>query len=146
MKVILLKDVPKVGQRGTVATVADGYAQNVLLPKKFAIPATPENMKRIEAEHALAKDKKALVLALQGKAFDAIDGKTVMLKVRANEQGGLFEAVQKKHIRDAIEHTLGVSVREEDIELPEPVKKVGKTTLRVGTAHIALTTEKSPKQ
>ena len=136
MQVILLKDVPKVGQRGTVATVADGYAQNVLLPKKFAIPATPENMKKIEAEHALAKDKKALVLALQGKAFDAINGKTVTLKVRANEQGGLFEAIQKKHIRDAIERDLGVSVREDDIELPELIKKVGDISLRVGTANL----------
>ena len=47
MQVILLTDVKKVGQRGTVITVADGYAMNVLFPKKLATPATPENLKKI---------------------------------------------------------------------------------------------------
>ena len=60
MRIILLQDVKKVGQRGSVVTVADGYAQNVLLPKKLATPATPENLKRIERERKGAKERTAL--------------------------------------------------------------------------------------
>jgi large subunit ribosomal protein L9 len=125
MKIMLIADVKKVGQRGAVVTVADGYAQNVLLPKKLAIPATPENVKRIEAEHALAADKKAMQMIMAGKAIEALDGKTITIKAKANEKGGLFEAVQTKHVHDAILKQLSADIPISDIMLEEPIKKTG---------------------
>lgn len=125
MKIILTADVKKVGQRGQVVDVADGYAQNVLLPKKQAVPATPENLKRIEKEALAAKGKKDMSAALAKKALAQIDGTTVEIHAKANESGVLFEAVREKHINDAFTRTFNISFPESAIKLPEPIKKTG---------------------
>ena len=125
MQVVLLKDVKKVGQRGSVATVADGYAHNVLFPQKLAIPATPENLKRIEQEREGVKMKQAMTAALASKVLKDIDGKSVTLMVKANEAGGLFEAVKEKQILDAIAKEHDVTLPEEALTLSEPIKKTG---------------------
>ncbi|HEY4473752.1 MAG TPA: 50S ribosomal protein L9 [Candidatus Paceibacterota bacterium] len=125
MKIILLQDVKKVGQRGSVVTVADGYAQNVLLPKKLAVAATPENLKRWEREVEGAQKRKALDEASAQNILSAIEGKTVIIHARANETGGLFEAVHKNQIVDAIRKELHISVPEEALSISEPIKKVG---------------------
>ena len=132
MQVILLTDVKKVGQRGSVAAVADGYAQNVLLPKKLAVPATPENLKRYEKEREGAKARDALTATFAQKTLEAIDGKTVSLEARANEAGGLFEAIHEKQVVDAIQKMLGVSLPEDAITLGAPIKKTG--TFKVGVS------------
>jgi len=125
MKIILLQDVKKVGQRGSVVTVADGYGQNVLLPKKLAAAATPENLKRWEKEVEGAQKRKALDEASAQNILSAIEGKTVIIHARANETGGLFEAIHEKQIAEAIQKTLGISVPEEAVILDAPVKKIG---------------------
>lgn len=125
MQVILLTDVKKVGQRGTVVTVADGYAMNVLFPKKLAAPATPENLKKVERDALAAKGKKDMSEALAKKALDEIRGKTVTMKVKANEAGGLFQAIHEKQVIEAIEKMSGISLPESAIELAEAIKKTG---------------------
>jgi large subunit ribosomal protein L9 len=126
MKVILLQDVKKVGVRGAVATVADGYANNVLIPGKLAILATSENLKRWERERAGEKEHAAFTATMAQKALGDIDGKSVSLQARANPSGGLFEAIRSKQVAEAIQKELGVSVPEEAITLlPESIKKLG---------------------
>lgn len=134
MKVILTADVKKVGLRGAVVTVADGYAQNVLLPKKLAIPATIENVRRIELEHALASDKKAMQMIMAGKALEAIEGKKVTIAAKANEQGGLFKSIQEKELVLEIKKQLNVELSAEDVHLTEPVKKLGEYSVSVERA------------
>ena len=131
MKIILLQDIKKVGQRGAVATVADGYANNVLIPKKLAVPATDANLKQWERESKKARALEATNEASAKEAFSRIDGKTIILKVRANENGGLFEAVHEKQIAEAIYKEWGVSLNEDGIELSEPIKKIGIYTVPV---------------
>lgn len=134
MKVILLTDVKKVGQRGEVKDVADGYAQNVLIPRGLAKPGTAENLKRLEKKQEREGESKAAEAALAQKAVEAVNGKTVTLSVRANEAGKLFEAVHEKHIVDAIEKEFRARFSEKDILLKEPIKNLGtfEAEVRVG--------------
>ena len=131
MKIILLQDVKKVGQRGAVATVADGYANNVLIPKKLAVPATNENLKRLAGERGKAKERKAAEAASAKETLLKIQGKAIILKVRANKEGGLFEAIHPKQIAEAMNREWDVSVNEGGIELLEPIKKTGAYTVPV---------------
>lgn len=125
MKVVMLIDVKKVGSRGTVVEVADGYAMNVLLPQKKAVVATPENLKRVEKEALAAKGKKDMSAMLAQKALEQVDGKTLTIRAKANPSGGLFESVKEKHINEAIEKEFGISLPESAIKLSEPIKKTG---------------------
>ncbi len=125
MQVILLTDVKKVGQRGSVVTVADGYAMNVLFPKKLASPATPENLKKVEREALAAKGKRDMSEALAIKALDEVRGKTLLMKVKANDTGGLFQAIHEKQILEAIEKMSSISLPESAITLSEAIKKTG---------------------
>lgn len=126
MKVILLKDVKKVGVRGAVVIVADGYANNVLVPGKLAVPATGENLKRWERERIGEKEQSAFNATLAKKLLGEIDGKSISLQARANPVGGLFEAIRPHQVAEAIQKELGASVPEEAITLlPESIKKLG---------------------
>lgn len=125
MKVVMLVDVKKVGSRGTVVEVADGYAMNVLLPQKKAVAATSENLKRVEKEALAAKGKKDMSAILAQKALAQIDGKTITISAKANPSGGLFESIKEKHINEAIEKAFSVSLPESAIKLDEPIKKTG---------------------
>lgn len=125
MKVVMLMDVKKVGQRGAVIEVADGYAMNVLIPKKQAAAATPENLKRVEREALAAKGKKDMDAMLAQKALAQIHGKTVLIHAKANPAGGLFESIREKHINEILEKQFGVSLPESSIVLKEPIKKTG---------------------
>lgn len=123
MQVILLVDVKKVGQRGTVVTVADGYAMNVLLPQKKAVAATPQNLKQVEKEALAAKGKKDMNAVLAKKALSELDGKTVTISAKANDNGVLFESIREKHVNEAIFKSFNISLPESAIVLPDPIKK-----------------------
>jgi len=123
MRVILLADIKKLGQRGTIATVADGYAQNVLLPQKLAIPATGANLKTHEEGERKKEDKKTYEESLLLMNLKKIDGQTITLNVRANEAGTLFQAIHPKQIAEGIENQLGVLIPEMLVTADEIKKK-----------------------
>ena len=143
MKIILLQDVKKVGARGSVVEVADGYANNVLIPKKLAMPATGTNLKKVEKEHS-AREGKALVDAsLAHKVLADLDGKSVGIQAKANEHGGLFEAIHPRQVAEAVRKELGASVPEESVTLlPNVIKQLGEfraeITLHGSSAEIAV--------
>ncbi|MBV9349452.1 MAG: 50S ribosomal protein L9 [Patescibacteria group bacterium] len=131
MKVILLEDVKKVGVRGALVTVADGYAQNVLIPKKLGVLATPQNIAKWEKDQAGKKERQASDAASAAELVAKLDGKTVEVKARANPSGGLFEAVREKQIMDAIGNQLGISLTEGALSLSEAIKKLGPYRVKV---------------
>lgn len=125
VRVVLIQDVKNIGQRGSVVNVADGHAMNVLFPKKLAVPATPDNLKRVEKEAMAAKGKKDMDAALAKKALGDIHGKTIEMKMKANDAGVLFEAIKVKHVHEAILAAHGISLPESAIKLAEHIKKTG---------------------
>lgn len=140
MKVILITDVKKVGQRGEVKEVADGYAQNVLIPRKLALPGTAENLKKYQKEEERKEDKKAFDESLLIKTLKEIDKKEVTISANANEQGGLFETIHTKQVVDAIKKDLAVEVPESVFAEPVSIKQSGvhEVKLKVGKVNASV--------
>lgn len=110
---------------GEIKNVADGYAINGLFPKKLAEPATEEKIAQYEAkkaEHEAAVAKEAEQL---DNKVAALRGKSITISARATEKGGLFKAVHEKDVAKAILGQQALSIPEESIKFPEPVKTVG---------------------
>lgn len=142
MKVILLKDVAKIGKRFDLVEVPNGYAQNMLIPRGMALPATPENVKRAGAR----KDHTAAVTTATNEVFNdvaaRIKGEKVALTVESNEQGHLFMAVKPEMIVEALKEA-GYEVTKDQIVLPQPIKALGEfeITLANGKDQVVFTLE-----
>lgn len=130
MKVILVRDVAKIGRRNQIVEVPDGYAQNKLIPQKLALPATPQNLKRIEALHAgvaASKDAKESVFLASAKK---LEGMQLTIQAEANEQGHLFKAIHEKDIAAAAA-SLGTPLEVASIKISETIKSVGTHTIQL---------------
>jgi large subunit ribosomal protein L9 len=136
MKVILVRDVAKIGRRNQIIDVPDGYAQNKLIPQKLALPATPQNLKRVEALHAgivASKDAKEEAFL---DAVKKLKQRTVHIPVEANSQGHLFKAIHEKDIIAAAE-AVGAKLDVSSVKIPSQIKSVGTHTINlVHGAHI----------
>ncbi len=128
MKVILLTDIPKVGNRYDVKEFKDGYAINVLVSKGLAEIATPHALQKLESKKVELHKKREE----EKKAFESlistIDNTTVTLKMKANTKGHLFKAVSTGDIIEAIKNSSGVIV-DEDAIIMDHMKEIGKHTI-----------------
>jgi large subunit ribosomal protein L9 len=133
MKVILLTDIPKVGQRYDVKDFAQGYAQNVLLSKGLAELATPQALAKLEAKKASLQKKKAEEEALFSELIASIDNKKITLQAKANDKGHLFKAVSPREVIDAIKKSTGIDIDENHIVM-DHIKELGshKVTIKKG--------------
>ena len=124
MQVILLRDVSGVGQRGSVKTVADGYALNSLIPRKLAQMATPEALKNLEKKNAMDMAHRAE----QEKEWAAIAEKmknfTLMVRANADAKGHLYKKIAPEEIAKVLREQ-GVDVPEEAIQPKMPIKQTG---------------------
>jgi large subunit ribosomal protein L9 len=127
MKVILLKDVPRIGRKYEVKDVPDGHALNFLIPRRLGERATPEVLKRLEAQKA----KHALEMAATDKAFDDAlkNAKDAAPEVsaEANDEGHLYRAVHADDIVAAFK-VKGIEVEERAIVIDTPIKSLGAHT------------------
>lgn len=123
MKVILLKDKRSVGKKYDVIDVADGFAQNQLIPQKIAKIATEQAIKDISAMKAAAAKIQA---DLNKKIHEALDDikSPISFEVKANEKGGLFKAIHKSDIVEKIMQISSIEIPDTAISL-EPVKEIG---------------------
>jgi large subunit ribosomal protein L9 len=130
MKVILLRDVRGCGQANTIVEVAQGYAANFLLPHKYAIAATEDKVKEMEAKKAQIEAAKAQGEEQLSTKVKSLEGKQVTITARATEKGGLFKALGAADIAKAIraEHSLEIP---EDSITTEPIKTVGEHKVRL---------------
>jgi large subunit ribosomal protein L9 len=145
MEVILREDVDKVGARGSVVKVADGYARNFLLPKRLAVPATGANKKIVEQEREAYLRREAKVKSESEDLAKLMSNVTVTVRQRAGENNQLFGSVTSKDIADALE-AQKYHVDRRKIQLEEPIRTLGahKVTLRLHrdvTAEITVVVE-----
>ncbi len=130
MEVILKTDVPKLGARGEVVKVADGYGRNYLLPRKLAIEATPGNravigqMKAAAVRRSVQDKADAEALAAQLSAV------TVTLTRKSGEHDHLFGSVTSSDIAEALE-AQGFTVDRRKIQIDEPIKALGEFAVPV---------------
>ena len=139
MKVLLVKDVYKLGRAGDVKRVADGYGRNFLLPKGLAVLATPNALKQVEAIRAeAAMQRQALNQEMSGVA-GLLSGKVFTFASKAGETGKLYGSITTQMIADAIQEKLGVQIDRHQIEV-EPIRTLGEHK-----AHIRLTVDLVPE-
>jgi len=146
MEVILKEDVPKVGSRGDVVKVAEGYGRNFLLPKKLAIEATAANKSVIEQMKAAAVRRSAKEKAGAEELAKQFEGVSVSFQRRSGEQDQLFGSVTSGDIADALVKK-GFTVDRRKIQLHEPIKTLGDFTVPIKlhrdvTTHLKVVIEK----
>ena len=125
MKVILLEDVKKLGKKGDLIDVADGYARNYLFPRNLAREATEGGIKQLKQEKAALENKKKKELQQAKELAAKLSKTTVTLKVKSGDQGKLFGSVTSKDISKALKEQHKIEVDRRKIELPEPIKSLG---------------------
>ena len=131
MKVILLKDVKKVGKKFETKEVASGYALNFLIPRKMAEASTESAMKRLGHLKALDEGERKIHEDLLMKNLKALEGKTIELKEPANEKGHLFKGVHQEELVAAIKSQTQLDLAPEYIILEKPIKEVGEHEIEV---------------
>lgn len=130
MKVILLDDVAKVGRRGEVREVSDGFARNFLIPKKLALGATAGNLKNLDRIKT-QQEAKASRIKEEAEAFRArIEALVYEERRQASEEGKLFGSVTAQHVADFLA-AQGLKVERRRIHLEDPIKALGETTVAI---------------
>jgi large subunit ribosomal protein L9 len=124
MEVILREDVDKLGARGELVKVADGYARNYLLPRKLAVAATAANKKIVEQERQAHLRREAKEKAAAEDLAKMLAGVSVTIAQKAGEQEQLFGSVTPKDIAEALEKK-GYHIDRRKIHLDEPIKQLG---------------------
>ncbi len=124
MKILLLKDVFKLGLAGDVKTVADGYARNFLLPGGFAAPATAGALKESERVRAAGDKLRLQENSEKAGISDAISGLRLEFPVRASDQGRLYGSVTHQMVADAIEAATGEEIDRRSVMAP-PLREIG---------------------
>lgn len=131
MKVILLADVKPLGKKGDTVNVSDGYARNMLFPKKLGVEATAKNLNDLK----LQKANQARVAQEQldeAKAFaETIGQKEVVIPIKVGEGGRTFGSVSSKEIAEAAKEQQGLELDKKKILLDAPIKAVGTTLVPV---------------
>jgi large subunit ribosomal protein L9 len=124
MKLILQEDVEKLGTRGEVVDVADGYARNFLVPRKLGLEATPGNMKRLDKMRATFAKKEATEKGDAQRLAELLAGVSLTFTRKTGENDHLFGSVTSGDISDALE-AQGFNIEKRKIVLAEPIKVVG---------------------
>ncbi len=131
MKVILIQDVKKLGTKGQVLEVTDGYGRNYLIPQGLAEEATKTRMKEI-AEKSLKAEKKKNTEKENAEALrNKLHGQKIKIIVKTGSGDRLFGAVTAKEIADALQQNYGVVIDKKKIDTGEPIKHLGNYTVRL---------------
>jgi large subunit ribosomal protein L9 len=124
MQIILQEDIEKLGTRGQIVEVAEGYARNFLLPRKLALAATPANLKRLEKMRAVFAKREANEKEAAQKLAELLSSVTLSLSRKAGENDQLFGSVTSGDVADALA-AQGYSIDKRKIQLDEPIKLIG---------------------
>ncbi len=134
MKVILLKNVPKVGRKYEIKNVSDGFALNFLIPQKAAEPATGPAVKRVEALRAKEVADQKIREDLLMKNLQSIQNVKIEFSEKANDKGHLFSGIHKERLVEELKAQTRLDISPEFIDLAKPLKEVGehKVVVKVG--------------
>jgi len=146
MQIILQEDVEKLGTRGQIVDVANGYARNYLLPRNLAIEATAGNLKRLEKMRATFAKKEANERSAAEKLAELLSAVSLSLTRKAGDNDQLFGSVTAGDIADALA-LQGYQIEKRKIELADPIKVLGEYQVPIKlhreiTSNVKLTVSK----
>ena len=125
MKVILLQDVKSLGKKGEVVNVSDGYARNLILPKKLGVEATEKNKNDLKLQKAHEEKLAAQKLAEAQELAKQLEGLQITVTMRAGEGGRVFGSVSSKEIAEAAKKQHNLDLDKKKIQLDDPIKAFG---------------------
>ncbi len=132
MKVILLKDIAKLGKRGEVKEVADGYAINVLIKKGDALQATPGELAKWKGKEDAKLHKKELAVSAFARLVSDLKKEELTIhNKKRDEKGHLFAHIKETDIVDAIFASVKVSIDPRQVIIVSPIKTVGSHTFSI---------------
>ena len=134
MQIILQEDVEKLGARGDVVSVAEGYARNFLLPRKLALEASSGNLKRLEKIRTTLAKRTATERDQAQKQADLLKDVTLSFSRKAGESDQLFGSVTAGDIAESLA-AQGFGIDKRRIELAEPIKVVGQYEITAKLVH-----------
>jgi len=124
MQIILQEDIEKLGNRGQVVEVAEGYARNFLLPRKLALEANPGNMKRLEKMRAAFAKKAAVEVADAQKLAELLTGVSLEISRKSGESDQLFGSVTSADVAEALA-VQNFTIDKRQVQLADPIKVIG---------------------
>ena len=134
MKILLLKDVPGVGQKNDIKDVNDGFARNFLFVKKLAVAATDERLQFLEREEAGKQEKQLNEKIKYQDIADKINSVELIIATKVGEKGKAFGSIGASHIKRALGKQ-GIYIEEEWVELEEPLKTTGSKQIPLKFPH-----------
>ena len=134
MQVILIKDVDNLGGANELVTVKNGYARNYLIPQKFAVEASPSNLKQLQERQKVAKKKEDKMLAEVNSVIAKLVEAPLKVGAKTGTSGKIFGSVTPLQISRAIMEQKGYQIDRRKISIPDEVKEVGtyKATIEFG--------------
>ena len=140
MQILLLKDVQGLGQAGDVKNVAAGYAQNFLIPRSLAVPASAGAMKQAQAlRESAARQRQREADAAKEQAA-RLNGQVVTFTARAGENDRLYGSINSHDVAEALARSTGVEIDHRHVELEHPIKDLGEhdVPVKLGTGAVAM--------
>ena len=131
MKIILQREVEKLGVPGDVVNVADGYARNFLVPRGLAIPASKGAVRHAESLRRAHEDRVAKGRSEAEALAERISGSPIKVRAKAGEGGRLFGSVTAADLADELERQTGETIDRRMIHLEEPIRSVGVHEVRI---------------
>ncbi len=134
MKVLLKSDVPKIGKKGELLDVKEGYARNFLIPNGLAIEASGGALKQVEEEKKAVDRKKAKEKEEAETLAAKLKGLTITLRHKAGEEGRLFGSITSAEVAEALKGK-GFEIDKKKIVLDDPIRLVGEHSVKVKLHH-----------
>jgi len=125
VKVILRQSVKKLGNKGELVEVSEGYARNYLIPRGLAVEANDANLRSLSHEQSVAKQREAREREEAKAKAAKLESLTVEMRARAGESGRLFGSITAGDIADAVKAASGIEIDKRKLELKEPIKSLG---------------------
>ena len=130
MQVILLQDVNKLGKKGDVVKVNDGYARNFILPKQLGLEATETNLKDLAIQKAEEEKRQQEIYAEAVALGKELESKKVTLQIKGGEGGKTFGSITAKEISQGLKDQTGIEIDKKKLVLADAIKTAG--TFKVG--------------
>lgn len=130
MKVFLKEDVKHLGNMGDVVNVADGYARNYLIPKKWAVEANTKNIKEFEHHKRVIQEKAAKVRDASSSLAEKLSSTVLTISAKAGEEDKLFGSVTSMDIAEALKAE-GYDIDKKAISIEEPIKRLGEHVVEI---------------
>jgi large subunit ribosomal protein L9 len=131
MQIILIQDVDNLGQKNELVSVKNGYARNFLIPQKFAVEASPSNMKQLQERLKVQKVKEEKLLSEIAKVVEVLKAAPVRIGAKTGTSGKIFGSVTGVQIARAIKEQKGYEIDRRRIHILDDVKELGTYKARI---------------